>query len=99
MHEEFRALAVPVDAPTDRTSHEVLRVWTGETEYVSLTDRLYTDPATWGHLLCQVARHVANSYQLNGFAEREQVLADIRRQFLESFDDRRTDNSTGRLTD
>jgi len=94
-HGEGRELEAPRYAAQDDSASEVMRVWTGQTEYVSLTHRLYKDPGTWGHLLCQVARHVANSYQLNGYGTREDVLAAIRTQLLETWGDPSTDVSDG----
>ncbi|MBX3390651.1 MAG: DUF5076 domain-containing protein [Phycisphaeraceae bacterium] len=94
--QETREIAVPNDAMADPDAHEVLRAWTDRTEYVRIAGRLYKDPATWGHLLCQIARHVARAYDLNGFNSREEVLGAIHKQFNETWEE--ADDGTGSLS-
>ncbi|MBY0113029.1 MAG: DUF5076 domain-containing protein [Phycisphaerales bacterium] len=94
---EIRELDVPDDALEDNSAHEVLRVWTGKTEYVCISGKLYGSPATWGHLLCQIARHVARAYSLNEISSEDDAAFWIREQFNASWDE--PDETTGELVD
>ena len=98
MSQKPNELPVPIDALSDSTSHEVMRVWTGDTEYVSLTGQMFVDPGTWGFLFCQLARHIGRAYELNGFASRESVLIAIREQFFQTWAEM-DDDSSGKLLD
>ncbi|MBX3378675.1 MAG: DUF5076 domain-containing protein [Phycisphaeraceae bacterium] len=72
---ETKTLCIPKDAESDTEAMEVLRVWTGgEVEHVSITGDLFVDPKTSGHLLSQIARHVARSYELNGHDSQANAL-------------------------
>jgi len=57
-------LLIPEAARRDPQSVEVLRVWlAGEQQHVSIRVGVWDDPAAWGLMLADLARHVANSYQ------------------------------------
>lgn len=70
-------------------------MWTGSTEYVSLTGRLYKDPGLWGFLFCQLAHHVARAYELNGHESAAGVLNAIRKRFDEEW--KLPDETSGEL--
>ena len=62
---------------------EVLRVWTTprwSTMQVALQTS-QNDPAAWGILLADVARHAAKAYALNGVYSENEALRRIRQVF------------------
>ena len=60
---------------------EVMRIWTvpGEGPHVTLRTT-WEDPAAWGVMLVDVARHAANIYAKEGMT-REKTLAQIKALF------------------
>jgi hypothetical protein len=72
-------LLIPQAAEKDPKSLEVLRVWlAGEQQHVSIRVGVWDDPAGWGLLLADLAKHVANSYQQAKGLERSRVLQRIK---------------------
>ena len=74
-------------ATSNGQSFEVLRVWTapGHTQEVVLKTT-WKDPATWGLMLADIARHAANAYANEGH-DRAEVLAKIRQLIDAEFSD------------
>ena len=75
----------PLEPPPIATANpqavEVLRVWAAPGVSQQLTLRsVWKDPAAWGLLLVDVARHVSRAYAVDGRDEKE-VLARIRAGF------------------
>jgi len=70
-------LDTPPIARTDQRAVEVLRVWAvpGKPQQLTLKTT-WKEPAAWGLLIVDVARHAANAYAAEGL-DREQVLARI----------------------
>jgi hypothetical protein len=61
---ESNQLQLPDAARSDPKSFELLRVWVANRgQHVSLRVGVWNDPAAWGILLADLARHIANSYQ------------------------------------
>ena len=89
-----RTLAIPID---DQKAFEILRVWVNDDkQYVSLRAGAFSDPAMWGLLLVDLAKHAANSYGRSGHMTTEKALARV----WEGFDAERdapTDDPTGNL--
>ena len=57
---------------------ELVRVWLADgSQVVTISDRLWNDPGTWGLMLVDLAKHVARAYAQNGVPE-EFALAKIR---------------------
>jgi Domain of unknown function (DUF5076) len=57
-------LAIPQAAGTDAAAFELLRVWVANNQqHVSLRTSVWEDPAAWGIMLADLARHVAESYR------------------------------------
>lgn len=99
MGHDPRELVVPPDACADRKAQEVIRAWAGgNKEYVSITGKLFEDPGVWGHLFCQLARHVARAYELNEMGSRDDALAAIRERFTEAWNEI-DDDTEGELVD
>jgi len=53
---------VPEHVTADPEASEVLRVWTIEGQVFSVRVERWNDPAAWGMLLADLARHIARSY-------------------------------------
>ncbi len=76
-----KELETPPIAKSHPEAVEVLRVWAAPNQPQQLTLKVtWKDPAAWGLLLADVARHAANAYSNEG-RNRAEVLARIR-QFL-----------------
>lgn len=74
-------LPVPVAARAD-DAFDLVRIWaTGDTQQVVLRSRVWEDPAAWGLLLVDVARHVANSYEPDSREAHAKILARIKAGF------------------
>ncbi len=57
------ALAIPKAALRDPKSFEVLRVWIAEQDqHVALSLGVWQDPAAWGILLADLARHIVRGH-------------------------------------
>jgi hypothetical protein len=75
-------LAVPGEALRDPKSFEVLRVWIADNnQHVSLRAGVWEDPAAWGLMLADLARHIVNTYEPATASDREQILNRIKRGF------------------
>jgi hypothetical protein len=80
------ALEVPSLAQTNPAATEVLRVWSTPGGPQQLTLRTtWTDSGTWGLVLVDIARHVANAYEKEG-QNPKVVLARIRELFNVEWD-------------
>jgi hypothetical protein len=88
---EKNALAVPKVAVRDAKSFEVLRVWIAEhDQHVSLALGVWQDPAAWGILLADLARHIVRGHgQQTGGKDfdAEQFLERLRDGFDAEFDE------------
>jgi hypothetical protein len=57
-------LPIPEAAGREPESVERLRVWlVSEQQHVNLRVGVWSDPAGWGGMLADLARHVANAYK------------------------------------
>jgi hypothetical protein len=58
------ALTVPMAVQVDPNACELVRVWIANNEqHVSLRSGVWEDPAAWGIMLADLARHVAETYK------------------------------------
>jgi hypothetical protein len=74
-------LTIPPQAAVDEEAREVLRFWSARGRlHVTVRADAYRDPAAWGIVLADLARHVANAYALEGHA-RADALARFRAGF------------------
>jgi hypothetical protein len=72
-------LLIPEAAREDPKAFELLRVWVANKgQHVSLRVDVWKDPAAWGIVLADLARHVANSYQQDTGHDRLGTLKRIR---------------------
>ncbi len=74
------SLPVPAAASRDPRSLEVLRVWIANGEqHVALAFGMWDDPAAWGLLLADLARHIAEAHaQQDQDVDAEDFLEQIR---------------------
>jgi hypothetical protein len=57
-------LQIPPAAASEREAFEILRIWVGGgQQHVSVNPRVWDDPAAWGMMLVDLARHIAGAYQ------------------------------------
>jgi Domain of unknown function (DUF5076) len=76
-------LPVPPAAAGDARAIELLRVWAAHgKQHVSLATNIWNDPAAWGVMLVDLARHIANAYQQT----EEQDYASVLNRIREGFD-------------
>jgi hypothetical protein len=72
-------LLIPDAAKEDPKSFELLRVWVANKgQHVSLRTGVWSDPAAWGIMLADLARHVANSFQQDAGLDRLKTLQRIK---------------------
>jgi hypothetical protein len=70
-----RPLPIPESAAHDAKAVEMVRVWAaGGRQHVSLATDLWEDPANWGIMLVDLAKHVANAYEQTMGIERSVAL-------------------------
>ena len=74
------SLPIPAAASRDPRSLEVLRVWIANGEqHVALAFGMWDDPAAWGLLLADLARHIAEAHaQQDDDVDAEDFLEQIR---------------------
>jgi Domain of unknown function (DUF5076) len=92
-------LPVPPAAETDARAVELLRVWAADgKQHVSLATNLWNDPAAWGIMLVDLAKHVASAYQQSEGKEFLGVLTRIKEGFDAEWETA-TDQPSGNLLD
>ncbi len=75
-------LPIPSVVQSDQDAIELVRVWAaGGQQHVSLATHLWNDPANWGVMLVDLARHVALAYQYSQERDPEEVLNRIKEGF------------------
>jgi hypothetical protein len=75
-------LTIPDVVARDSKSFEILRVWVADhNQHVSLRTGVWEDPAAWGLMLADLARHIVNTYEPATVADQEQILNRIRLGF------------------
>ncbi len=76
-------LPTPPDAG-ESPSVEVLRAWfIGNVLHCSLDVEVFEDPAAWGEVLADLARHVANAVQEKDGRDAVAILKTIRETFAQ----------------
>ncbi len=96
---KLRELPVPPPAETDPYAFELARIWAAhKAQHVSLNINANTDPAEWGLMLVDLARHVADYYHDQKGFPVEKVLGRIKEGFDAEWDNYTTD-ITGEILD
>ena len=76
-----KELQIPDCAARDKRSVELLRVWAAQgKQHVSIATG-WKDPACWGIMLVDLAKHIANAYQLTAAFSHEDALRRIKSGF------------------
>ena len=90
-------LPVPSLVDSDSKAIELLRVWIANgKQQVSLVTSVWSDPANWGIMLVDLAKHIALSYQHSTGENAAEVLNRIRQGFDAEWE-APTDEPTGQL--
>jgi hypothetical protein len=84
----MKPLPPPDDAIERDDAVEVLRGWiVGEDLQISLAFEAFgNNPNLWGQLLAEVAAHVADAMNIEGYGERDAIFAKIRDSVLENME-------------
>lgn len=79
---EHAQLLIPEATEADPNAFEILRLWiANKGQHVSLRIGVWEDPAAWGLVLADVARHVANAYKQEFSLDSAQTLQRIKAGF------------------
>lgn len=77
-----KQLPIPEVAATDPKAIELVRVWAAKgQQHVVLATRLWDDPASWGIMLVDLAKHIAGAYEQTSGRDRVSVLQRLRAGF------------------
>lgn len=80
-------LPIPIIAQKDRRGVEIARIWASRGgQEVTLRTDIWDDPAAWGHMLVNFARHVASAYAEEDGLDPEETLQRIREGFEAEWD-------------
>ena len=95
--QQSNELAIPPQAARDRSAVEIGRIWLAAgDQHVTLRPNVWEDPAAWGLLLADLAKHVANSYQQSEGRDFHETLTRIKAGFDAEWV-HATDQPTGEL--
>ncbi|SFR94339.1 protein of unknown function [Dyella sp. OK004] len=82
-----KELLVPPAAKNDPRAIELIRVWAADgNQHVSISPDVWDDPATWGVMLVDLAKHVATFYAEERGMDKHAVLARIKTLFEAEWD-------------
>ena len=81
----------PDDVDNAKRAVELARIWLVDShQQVVLSPRMWKDPAAWGLMLADLALHVANAYEREGYDK-----TDVLERIYEAFDvERRSPTDT-----
>ena len=92
-----RELPIPPEANSDKMAKELIRVWAAKGgQHVSIATGLWEDPAAWGILLVDLAKHVSNAYEQTKGKSHQSTLKRIKEGFEAEWANE-TDKPTGSL--
>ena len=75
-------LVIPPSATSAKQAVEMARVWHADgKQHVSLNAPGWKDPAAWGLLLVDIAKHVAEAYAQAEGRDKQEVLSRIKAGF------------------
>ena len=91
-------LDVPPAAQRDKAAFELIRVWIAESaQHVSLRSGVWEDPAYWGVMLADLAKHIVKAHSLEDEAIDEEDFLERLRQGFETEMDSGTDEAEGEI--
>lgn len=85
---ETKYLDPPAPVLADSKATEILRVWAGTDRVLVALKTSWSDPAAWGIVLADIARHVAKAYESEGSGQAAAVELRVRQSFLAEWDER-----------
>ena len=92
-----KELPIPPGAIDAPEGFEIARVWIAEgKQHVSLMTQIWEDPAAWGIMLVDLARHIANAYRQKEDWQISQALERIK-EGVEVEWQKPTDTPTGHV--
>ncbi len=93
-----KALEVPPIAQRDKASFELIRVWVAEQgQHVSLRSGVWKDPAHWGVMLADLAKHIVQAHALQDETLDEEDFLERLRQGFEMEIDSSADEAAGEI--
>lgn len=96
---KVQELKLPVEVTREPNSLEIARIWkTSGGQTVLLSPKDEWGPEEWGLMLTDLARHVANSKNLNSGIDKEAFLAKVKVALDKEWSSP-TDTPTGRFGD
>lgn len=82
MHEPCSAAYPPPQAVESSSAFELVRVWVADGgQHVSVATGVWEDPAAWGIMLVDLARHIANAYAETKGVRQAAILERIKEGF------------------
>ena len=95
---QINSLDTPLTVSGDPKAIEIARIWAAHgKQHVHIRTGIWPDAGSWGIMLVDLARHVANAYEQDGRGDYFDVLGQIRRMFEAEWDSP-TDIATGNLS-
>jgi len=80
-------LPIPPSSQMSERANEVLRVWINADRNMDVALKsAFADPAAWGVLLVDIARHVSRAYEGDGEFQEAEALERIREGFDAEWD-------------
>lgn len=84
---QIKELPVPPTSQMSEKAAEVLRVWINADRNMDVSlISAFAEPAAWGILLVDIARHVARAYEGDGVCSQAEALGQIRELFDAEWD-------------
>lgn len=95
--EAMKELLIPPEATRDPKAIELARIWaSGGKQHVSLITGIWKDPAAWGIMLVDLAKHIAAAYGQKEGRDPLETLSRIKAGFDAEWQ-HETDRPTGGL--
>lgn len=92
-----KQLPIPPVAERDVQALELLRVWASAgQQHISLATNVWDDPAAWGIMMVDLAKHIASAYQQTTGNDYDSALKRIKEGFDAEWATA-TDKPTGKL--
>jgi hypothetical protein len=99
MPSHLHELLIPERAARDPKAREILRFWAVDGEpHMAIRRGLCDDPFVWGIVIVDLARHVANAFELSEGMDRSTTLNRIKAGFDAEWNSP-TDTPTGGFVD
>ena len=75
-------LPIPDPVEHDPGSFQLLSVWIASgNQHIALRAEVWDDPAAWGLMLADLARHIASTYELDNGTDRSTTLKRLKAGF------------------